>query len=231
MLIEINKNLNFETKKTIEIEIPNLMKDKIKNYWNSFIKDKKDYWDGDIFIVTKIDLNNRILEIGKTKFSSLIYAKRNNDLTIRSLFASILFKTKDNKYVIIKNNHNNINIIGGMADKADFLNNHFCPDLCIRREVLEEIGLDITNTSHILNFQMKYLKVPKKDENYYPIGIIYTGNLNFTSEEFKAYTTNKKFDNEIIEYYFYNKEECLNLELTDSDISYLKEIVLFENKN
>lgn len=230
MLIEIEK-MEFITKNPIEIHISNLIKDKIKECWNSFIKNKENYWDGDIFCVTDIDLKEGIIEIGKTKYSSLVYAKMNKDLKIRSLFASILLMTKDNKYVIIKNNHNCINLIGGMADKMDFINNQFSPDLCIKREISEEIGIDLTNPKQVLNYHMKYLKIPKNGENYYPIGILYIGELNFTSDEFKEYMNNKKHDNEITEIYYYNKEKCLNLELTDSDIFYLKEFVLLESNS
>ena len=73
------------------------------------------------------------------------------------------------------------------------------------------------------------MKIPENEENYYPIGILYIGKLNFTSVEFKGYMNNKKHDNEILEIYSYTKEECLNLELTDSDISYLKEFILLES--
>ena len=230
MLIEIDR-IDFKLKNPVEIDISNILKNKIKNNWDLFIKDKKDYWDGDIYTITKVDLKSYILEVGKCKYSNLIYAKQNKDLTIRSLFSSILLKTKDSKYLIVKNNQNYLNIIGGLANKTDFYNNNeFSPDLCIRREVLEEIGIDLCNLKQVLNYQMKYLKIPENNENYYPIGILYVGELNYTSEEFNRYIKDKKFDNEIKEYYYYNKEECMKLELTDPDNSYVKELILLENK-
>ena len=65
--------------------------------------------------------------------------------------------TKDNKYVIIKNNHNCINLIGGMADKMDFIKNQFSPDLCIKREISEEIGhLNIKKIWYILELYIIY---------------------------------------------------------------------------
>lgn len=230
MIIELNKSLKFKTKEPIELDIPNIMKEKINNCWKEFIKGKNDFWDGKIFVATNIDLNDNIIEVSSTNFSSLVYAKLNKDLTIWSLFASILLKTKDEKYLIIRNNHNWINLIGGMADKMDFIDNQFNPDLCIRREVWEEIGLDLDNTKQILNYEMKYLKLAENGENYYPTGILYTGNLNFTSEEFKKYIKNNQFDNEIKECYFYSAEECMKLNLTDFDGSYLKEFISIENQ-
>ena len=231
MIIKINKTLNFKRKSISELNISNDMKDKINNCWMNFIKDKTDYWNGDIFVVADIDLNKSIIKICKTKYSSIVYAKRNKDLIIKPLFTSILLKTKDDKYIIIKNNHNCINLIGGMADYSDFEDDKFSPDLCIKREVDEEIGIDLNDDNKVINYQMKYLKVPTNDENYCTIGILYTGTLNYNSEEFKEYTSSNKFDCEIKEYYCYSKEECLNLELKKSDISYLKEFILIESNN
>lgn len=228
MIIKYDRDFKFIYKDSNELIIPDNIKEKVDNYFKEYIKTCDEYWDGDIFIVTNLDLNNGIIEIGKTKYSSLVYAKKNKDLEIKPLFATILLSTLDNKYLIIKNNHNSINLIGGMADKEDFINNQFCPDLCIRREVLEEIGIDLNDTNQVLYYDMKYLKIPTNDENYYTVGVFYTGTLNYTSDEFRNYVKNNKFDGEIKECYFYSREECLNLELTEQDVSYLKEFILME---
>ena len=228
MIIKYDRDFKFIYKDSNELIIPDNIKEKVDNYFKEYIKTCDEYWDGDIFIVTNLDLNNGIIEIGKTMYSSLVYAKKNKDLEIKPLFATILLSTLDNKYLIIKNNHGCINLIGGMADKEDFINNEFCPDLCIRREVLEEVGIDLNDINQVLNYDMKYLKVPTNNENYYTIGVFYTGMLNYTSDDFRNYVKNNKFDGEIKEYYFYNREECLNLELTEQDVSYLKEFILME---
>ncbi len=227
MIIRLTKSINFKNKNPFEMEISETIKNKINNYWKEFIKGKTGYWDGEIFAVTNIDEND--IEIGKTKYSSLVYAKYHKDIKIRSLFTSILLKTTDNKYVIIKNNHNILNIIGGIADKTDFKNNIFYPDCCIKREVLEEIGIDLENKKQVLDYEMKYLKVPKNNENYYTIGILYTGNLNYSSEEFKQYLMANIFDDEINEYYLCTAQECLNMDFSDIDVSYIKEFISIEN--
>lgn len=228
MIIKINNTLNFKTQTPFELDISDKMQKDIERCWNEFIENKENYWNGDIFVATNIDLNNNTIEVGKTKYASLVYAKHNKDLIIKPLFSAILLKTKDNKYVIIKNNHNNINIIGGMADSADFKNGKFSPDACLHREVLEETGIDINNNSQVLEYNMKYLKVQDNNKNYGAIGVLYTGTLNFTSEEFKEYVSCNKFDGEIKEWFFYDKEDCLNLKLKDTDISYLKEFIKIE---
>ncbi len=231
MLVKLSVPVTFKNSIPNELNIPNAIKKKVNSHWNEFIKDKTDYWNGEIIIVNDMDLNNNIVEIGTTKFSNLIYAKKNQDLTIRPLFASILLKTKDNKYLIIKNNHNKINLIGGMADLVDFKDDVFIPDYCIEREVLEEIGINLKNKNQVISYCLKYLKVPVNNENYFSVGLLYVGYLNFTSTDFANYINNNVFDGEIKECYFYNAEECLNLKLTDNDISYLKEFIELENEN
>ena len=117
-----------------------------------------------------------------------------------------------------------------MADKKDFLKEEFLPDLCIKREVLEEIGIDLNDTKQVLKYDMKYLKVPESNENYYTIGVLYNGFLNYTSNELRDYLSNSKLSSEIKEVYYYSQEECLELELKKNDISYLKEFIMLEEK-
>lgn len=230
MLIKLNGPVTFKNSIPLEFNLSNAMKEKVDNYWNEFIKENTGYWNGEICIVNDVNLNNTVLEISLAKFSNLIYAQNNHDLTIRSLFASILFKTKDNKYIVIKNNHGNINLIGGLADLDDFKDNLFIPECCIVREVKEECGINLKDKNQVISYSLKYLKIPDNNVCYSPVGLLYVGYLNFTSTDFANYMSNNVFDGEIKECFFYSAEECLNLELTDHDISYLKELIELEIK-
>lgn len=231
MIVKINNKIIFQNDEPFELDISNDTQNKIDEIWNQFIKNKKGYWNGDIYLANDLDLDKGIIKINKTKYASLVYAKEQNDLQIRALFCGILFTTLDNKYVIIKNNHDKINIIGGMADNEDFIDHKFNPNHCLKREVLEEIGLDIDNKKQVIDYSMEYLKVPESSENYYPVGIIYLGRLNYTSQEFIKYLDSHQFDNEIKYCYFYTADELLQLQLQKNDISYLKDLIKMENDN
>lgn len=76
MLVKLNVPVTFKNSIPNELNIPNTIKKKVNILWNEFIKDKTDYWNGEIIIVNDMDLNNNIVEIGTTKFSNLIYAKK-----------------------------------------------------------------------------------------------------------------------------------------------------------
>ena len=96
-----------------------------------------------------------------------MYAKKGS-LKLNLLFTSLIIKKLDDKYLMIKNNKGRINSIGGKADNSDFCNNIFNSDLCIKREVMEEIGIDIDDKNQVFSYNMKYIKSPNND-NYYPI--------------------------------------------------------------
>ena len=138
-----------------------------------------------------------------------------------------MFQTLDDKYVVIKNNHDKVNIIGGMVEEKDLSGDEFHPDFCLQRELLEELNLDLYNRQHVCSYQMKYFKTSNPGRNY---GIIYTGVLNFSSSELlKYFVDNKsKLDHEVSELLLLDKEEVEGLNMNDNDISYLKELVDFE---
>ncbi len=228
MLIPIKNNMTFKTKYPIEIDRKGL-DNKINKNFEEFIKSRENYFNGDIFVVTNYEVidNYVLFEISKAKYADLVYAKSHRDLIIRSLFSSILFKTKDDYYLLIKNIYGTINTIGGMADKDDFSNNLFIPENCLKREVMEEIGLDINNKDDIIKISKKYIKIPSDDATMYPMGVIYTGILNYTKEEFiKYYNSNKsRLDNEIDKLLFYTRDNYLELENETNKVSYLIELI------
>lgn len=226
-MLSIIKNVPVISRKIpFEIELDKKLLKKIQSNWDLFVKDNIGYWDGDLLAVTKFDLEKNRIELGKAKYSWLIYSKNHSDLDIRSLFVSILFKTLDNYYVIIKNIHGKINIIGGIVENSD-LEDQFCPDICLCRELKEELNLNLYNKKYILDYQMKYLKTPNPGRNY---GIVYIGVLKFTKEELLNYFSliKNQLDQEVSELLLLSKEEVLALNLKDDDISYLKELMKFE---
>ena len=230
MLIKANKNISFTKEEPFQLSIEKSLKEKINKYWEEFLKDEKGYWDGDILIVTDYDLEKYKFKISKCKYSEFLYAKTYKEFVVRVLFTSILFKTLDNKYVVIKNNHNLLNIIGGIADLNDFKDEVFIPEFCLKRETLEELGIDIDDKRFVLNYQFKYIKIPELKKSNYTMGIVYTGLINLTSFELLEYIKNSKVDEEIKELYFLTGEDILNLKLNDKAIiPFLKELIELEN--
>ena len=210
------------------LNIENELIDKIKNTWNNFIKDKNsnDFFDGDIYCATKIDDKIPSINISKTKFSCLIYARKTNKLTIRSLFSAGYIRTSDNYICIILNNKNIINTIGGMADNSDIKNNKFDYEGCLIREFREELGLNLKES---FNFEisLKYLKYPFEDnlkDSYYPVGTVYEVKTKYNKDELIDLFNNNKHDREVIELKFYNKDNYGEIYSIKNKAEYIDEL-------
>ena len=200
----------------------------IKEVWNDFIKDKdsNDYYDGDIFCVTDINQENLYVNISKTKFSSLIYAKNTNNLIIRSLFSAGYIRTIDNYICIILNKRNKLNTIGGMADNKDIKNNQFDSEECLIREVNEELGINLRNNNDF-EVILKYLKYPSEgelNESYYPVGTLYEIKTKYTKDELINIYKNSIHDSEIKELKFYDKYNYKEVYSYDNKEDYLDEL-------
>lgn len=231
MLVKISDNFLIKKHDTFKLDINSDVRKKVEENWKDFIKNREKYYNSDIITVSDIDMDNNILSVKKAKFADLVYCKNNKDLTIRSLFSAILLKTLDGYYIIVETTYDDrLNLIGGMADLADFDGEYLNYQKCIEREMKEEMGLDLNNKNDILSFELKYLKIPKDNENFYPCGVCYTGTLNFTAEHFKDYfrKNKNKFDNEVKDVLCLTDEECLNLEFCDESRTYIGEFLELE---
>ncbi len=233
MLVKVNKVI-FKNKEPLEIAKTKEQEEKINNLWNKFSSSKTDVFNGDIYAVTSIKStnNNYELEIGKAKFADLVYAKQTNDLTIYSLFTSCLFKTKDNYYVITKDKNDRLNLLGGMASTDDFIDSEFRPEICLEREVKEELGLSLKDKKQVSSYQQAFIKMPSTDEKMYPTGVVYTGILNLTKDELEEYfiTHKNNLDHEIKELLFYTKDNFLDIYKEKDIREYIVEAIkLLEN--
>ena len=239
MIVKIENDLKFRNKCPFELERTDSQIKLVKENWNNFIQGKKDYYNGIIFNVTDIEKNidNYTFEIGKANYEDFIYAKNNSDLVVNSLFVAILLKTKDDYYLLIKNNHNIINLIGGLASEEDFINEEFIPELCLERELKEEIGLNLKKKMDIMHFDRKYLKIPNKEDKLSNInptgGVIYVGTLNYTKLEMNDYFKENKdtFDNEVKELLFFTKDNFSELNKIEKKIAYLDELISIVEKS
>lgn len=233
MIINLTGNIIFQMNTPFLIQRTIEEKQAINSNWSEFIRDKSldDYYNGDIFLVTNVrnDGNNYIFNIGKTKFSDLIYAKQTNNIKIRSLFVASYIRTADNFFCIIRNKCDRINTIGGMADNLDFDNEQFFPQNCLCRELKEELGFDLIHDSDFCDIIAKYIKIPTDNEDkvaLYPIGILYEIRTTlFISKLLEKFKENKKYtDGEISEILFYNKDNYKQIEQCENKESYIFEL-------
>lgn len=229
MIVKVEDNVVFKNKFPLEIERNALQIKKIEETWNKFVLEHKTDYNGDIFIVTELksDNNKYTFEIGKAKYADYIYAKQNSDLTILTLFAATLLKTRDDYYLLIRNNNNTINAVGGLAAEQDFKKGVFIPELCLERELKEELGLSLNNKKDVISWEKRYLKIPNKRENAYPCGVLFVTTIGYTKAEFEVYFNKYRsnLDIEVKELLFYTSDTYFDLNYEDKKESYLVELI------
>lgn len=228
MLRNYNNEILKYNNKTI---IPEEEKIKIINNYNDYTKNKKNYYNGNIYGI--INCFNNKFEIVKTDYASLIYSPKSKCYELSSIFVGIYFKTLDNKIIIVKNNHDSLSLFGGMANREDFENDIFKHEKCIVRELKEEANINLYDKNMVKDFKPVYLKLPEKNEKVYLTGIIYEGFLNQTFEDFKDYFYNNinKTDKEVSDILDITKEKIKYVKTYDKKEPYIVELLEKITKN
>ena len=223
----IKKINNLTTVYDGELIVDDSIKKEIDAVWEKFLKDYKkyDFFDGDIYCVTDIDDMIPLINIKKTKYSYLIYAKVTGNIMVRSLFSAGYIKTSDNYIGIILNYRDELNAIGGMASNEDIIDNKYDYTKCFIREFKEELGIDLNDNSYVV--ELKYLKYPSLEEmnmNFYPVGTLFEVNTKYTSKEILEIFNNNEHEREVKELKFYNHNNFMEIYDYDNKAEYLDEL-------
>lgn len=190
----------------LNVELPNEVRVDIEKNWNELIKSGKKYFNGQLFTVKDIVLNDDILEfrVGKSNFAHWIHSRKNDwygEYSCKSVATSSLLVTNDDFYVLCRMANDTclggkIKFIGGAMDVNDILNNEIMPKNCAKREVLEEVGLDLNDTNKIKKIEQVYFSTRK---NLSFINVFYKVYLNMSSKDllsfFKAHDEYLKKNN------------------------------------
>lgn len=195
----------------------------IEKEWNEIIKNNiNNYFNGNIYCVTKFDESIPSISFSKTKFSSLMYAKKTNEIIINSLFSASYVKTSDNYICIILNNNNRLNTIGGMASDEDIIDNKYDYNKNLIREFKEELGIDLNNND-MFDVNLKYLKYPNTNENG-SFGTLFEIKTKYTKNELQEIFNNNEHDAEVKQLMFYNQDNINELYNYDNKTVYLDEL-------
>lgn len=236
MIKKYDSGITIFLKNPEKIVYPVDIQEGIQTSWTNFIKNKnpKDFFNGDVYLVTSIDeeADSLTINVGLSKYADLIFAKNTNRLNVKSLFVASYIVTDTGEVVVIKNRRKQINTIGGMADKLDFENRYFNPFKCLSREWKEELGVELNDSEKKFVSVPKYIKLPNVEENampVFPVGILYEVKTTLSVEELKELfiRNSENTDGEVIELMVYNKTSFSTLLNNSNAESYLYE--LFQN--
>lgn len=215
MVIKINKPPQFKKKESFELIVSTEHQEEISTTWLKTKEKHPDIFDGEIFVVTNIfeENNEFILEISKSKYSTLVYARATNKINMHSLFSSAVLKTKDNYYVAVIDKNNQTNFLGGMASSEDFEGKLYNPLNCLKREVKEEINIDLDDKKIVSSLELKYFSKPNNMISTTSIGLVYLVTLSLTKQELEEYYNIHKLtcDHELQNLIFNNKTNYLKV--------------------
>jgi len=181
-VVRFNGNLIF---------LPTKLQREINKYWKKCLDSGKEYFNGELYMVTQIKETSQNSEIivQKTNFAHWLYARNTiNDLgkyNLVTVFSSGLVITKDNKIVFGKmgeqaSTARKYQLSGGGLNDDDLQEDIFDMKYSIERELIEELGLNINDKSRVQGCEVAYLKTGGNGN----VAIIYEIKLNETAEEF-----------------------------------------------
>lgn len=166
--------------------LPQRIRNRIDDHWKQKTSYNDQLYNGVIYSINNISLgeDSVTIDLGKSDYAHYVYTldgKCENDLSCRAVAVGALIKTSDNKLAL-----------GKMANHTSFPNVIQCPGGCIefedshlgiidplrtlRRELLEEIGIDIDG----IEVAKPYIIV-RKNLSY--IGLCYVIQLTETSQQ------------------------------------------------
>ena len=175
-----------------------------------------------------------IIELKEINFSYFMYAKKILNEDVRSMFSGAYIITKDkylgcvlNYYYENELEFENINLIGGISDAKDIVDDIYSSVKTLKREFKEEIGFDIDNNNW--NIKLKFLKYPSDKNNPidYSIGTIYEIKTSYTKEQIEKMFEKAEHDIEIKKFVFFSKDDYKKIYEVEHKKRYLPE--LFEN--
>lgn len=196
------------------IDLPETLKVRIKDNWDEY---GFRFTNGDIFFikdyyVNKID-KKVILDVCNSKYDHYLYTRYHDEYDEYScvnLWSGAVIETVDGKLVLgvmsdETVSEGELHISGGSTDRDDLIENKIDYYKTMKRELYEEVGLELDDKRIIKDFYLKYLKVPSATEEELSLGVLYKIDLNISFE---------KLNNKFEEYKKYLIDNGLEVEFT-----------------
>lgn len=188
--------LKFEDR---EINLPIKLKHSIDEFWTEATKKNQNLYNGQDYVVETVKENNEKIEmiVIKSNYAHYLYDERigikEKEYKCNVPWGGIILETKDNYLVLGEMDKTTsvpyfLQIPGGGIDKKDIYEGIININQTIKRELKEEINLNLED----IDYKIKYIEVPDKARHAY--GFIAIGKLVKTKEELqKHFEEYKKF--------------------------------------
>lgn len=205
-----------------EIKLPNELKNNIEKFWTNTIKENPNLYNGQDYVVETVNETQENIEmiVTKSNYAHYLYDERvgieEEIYRCCSPWGGILLLTKDNYFVIGEMDKTTsmpycLQIPGGGIDVKDIENGIICIDSNIKRELEEELNLNLDD----IDYKIEFIEYPSKTRNAY--GFLAIGKINQTKDElkqsfedYKEYLIKNNLEVEFNKLIFLKKENALN---------------------
>lgn len=175
-----------------EIKLPKDLKEKIEIFWKNAVKENPNLYNGKDYVVEEVTETGEKIEmtVVKTDYAHYLYDERVGIQEERyrccSPWGGILLLTSDDYFVIGEMNNTTsipycLQISGGGIDIADIKNGIIDINSNIKRELKEELNLNLDD----IDYKLEFIEYPSETRNAY--GFIAIGKINQTKDELKQY--------------------------------------------
>ncbi len=148
--------------------LPKEYSEQVKRHWEDILSGGKKFFNGDVFTINNIVISESSLNIfvRLTDYAHFLYTIHKNkyeENDCRVIHTSVLIQTSDNKFAIGEMNEGTafpfkLQFIGGGIDKGDIKGDIIDLEHNIKKEILEELGIEVENKSIVKSLKPCYLK-------------------------------------------------------------------------
>ena len=173
-----------------KILLPEKFRKTIEENWNLLRKQGKNFFQGDVYAISKLEssYNNLTIHLKLSNYAHYIYTIYNKppiELCCRVVYTCALVETIDGHFVFGEMaNHTStpkrLQCAGGGIENSDIKGDFVDLNNNIKRELFEEMGIDINDKSITLESYPKYLKTGGSN-NF--ISIIFKVKLSINKKE------------------------------------------------
>ena len=182
------------------MNLPQSLRDKIDEFWKKQVEVNPNLFNGEVWNVTKMEDNkdNILLTIEKTDYAHYLYDERHGieeKYACHNLAGGTYIVTKDG-YAVIGELDDTTSYPkmmqvsgGGIDEKYDIVNGEFDLIKTAKRELKEELNLELDSKEQIVSYNFEYVEVPEGKRHSYCVILkaysVYTKNQ--LEEHFKKY--------------------------------------------
>ncbi|MFI8684826.1 NUDIX hydrolase [Rossellomorea sp. NPDC077527] len=170
--------------------LPESLQQSIDSYWAALHSEGKEFLRGEVYSIKRMSETENELQVTlhKTDYAHFLYSKNRNipdSYKCRVIVANGVLVTKDNVFMLGEMNDwtstpGRIQFVAGGIDEQDIHSSRIDISATLKREVGEEVGIDLDDPDVVSNIEPRYIV------NWGNIALVYIIRLQIASVEFMS---------------------------------------------